>query len=104
MIEQQLRAATHSSNSGPAKPAQGEHKRKTAPKHQHQQTSGLRSERRTLQNRGPQGVVERSQWQCSDEWMYDGRETLVRKKDAGKNPHRHHYQVDESADTLNLLR
>src|SRR6266550_5881984 len=36
--------------------------------------------------------------------MYDGGETLIRKKDARKNPHWHHYEVDQSADTLNLLR
>src|SRR4029077_15861134 len=36
--------------------------------------------------------------------MYNGGETLIRKKDARKNPHWHHYEVNQPADTLNLLR
>src|ERR1700674_1474890 len=104
MIEQQLRAATQSSNSGPSKPTQGEHKRNATPEHEHQQTAGLRSERCNLQDRGTQRVVKRSERQCSDQGMYDGGETLVREKDARKNPHRHHYEVNQPADTLNLLR
>ena len=60
-------------------------------------------QRRSFENARPQSIVESSQWKGLDKWMYHSREALVREKHAGEDPHRHHHQIDETADAFDLL-